>query len=80
MANQIQENPQDREKAKTIGPIRGLLPFLKPYRHLVVLAFAALVLTAGLSLALPLAVRRVVDNFSIGTGYGAAVLSGDPPW
>jgi ATP-binding cassette, subfamily B, bacterial len=64
MANQIQENPQDREKAKTIGPIRGLLPFLKPYRHLVVLAFAALVLTAGLSLALPLAVRRVVDNFS----------------
>ena len=64
MANQIQENPQDREKAKTIGPIRGLLPFLKPYLHLVVLAFTALVLTAGLSLALPLAVRRVVDNFS----------------
>jgi len=64
MANQIQENPQDREKAKTIGPIRGLLPFLKPYQNLVLLALAALVLTAGLSLALPLAVRRVVDNFS----------------
>lgn len=64
MANQIQENPQDREKAKTIGPIRGLMPFLKPYQNLVLLALAALVLTAGLSLALPLAVRRVVDNFS----------------
>jgi len=64
MANEIEANPQDRKKAKTIGPMRGLFPFLAPYRALVVLAGCALVLTAGLSLALPLAVRRVIDGFS----------------
>ena len=64
MANQIEENPQDRPKAKSIGPIRGLLPFVRPYRAMVVLAGIALTLTAALSLALPIAVRRVVDGFS----------------
>jgi len=79
MANQIEENPQDREKSATIGPIRGLFPYILPYRFLVVMAGFALVLTAGLSLALPLAVRRVVDSFSSGSTelldkyFGAAV-------
>lgn len=67
MANQIEENPQDRSKSATVGPIRGLLPFMAPYRLMVVLAGIALVLTAGLSLALPLAVRRVIDSFSSGS-------------
>ena len=66
MAEFIEENPRDREKSKTVGPIRGLFPFLKPYRLLVVLAGIALTLTAGLSLVLPLAVRRVIDSFSSG--------------
>lgn len=79
MANQIEANPEDREKSKTIGPMRGLLPFVRPYRVMVALAGIALVLTAGLSLALPLAVRRVVDGFSSGSselldGYFAAAL------
>jgi len=38
---------------------------MKPYRLLMLLAFGALVLTASLSLTLPLAVRRVVDNFRV---------------
>jgi len=67
MANQIEENPRDREKSKTVGPIRGLFPFLRPYRTMVIMAGFALVLTAGLSLALPLAVRRVIDSFSNGS-------------
>jgi ATP-binding cassette subfamily B protein len=54
---------QEREKSKHVGALRGLGPFLMPYRVLVVLAGLALMLTAGLSLALPMAVRRVVDNF-----------------
>lgn len=79
MANQIEANPEDREKSKTIGPMRGLLPFVRPYRLMVALAGIALVLTAGLSLVLPLAVRRVVDGFSSGSselldGYFAAAL------
>ncbi|MGB7241559.1 MAG: ABC transporter transmembrane domain-containing protein [Sulfitobacter sp.] len=52
-----------REKSKQIGALRALLPFVKPYRGLAVLAAFALVLTAVISLTLPLAVRRVVDNF-----------------
>ncbi len=57
------EKAAEREKARTIGPLRGLFPFLRPYRALLVGAIAALVVTALLSLALPLAVRRVVDGF-----------------
>ncbi|MCA8869706.1 MAG: ATP-binding cassette domain-containing protein [Rhodobacteraceae bacterium] len=67
MANQIEENPQDRPKAATIGPMRGLFPYIRPYRGLVILAGVALILTAALSLALPLAVRRVIDGFSSGS-------------
>jgi len=55
MAGQIEENPQDRPKAKSIGPMRGLAPFVAPYRVTVVFALTALVVTAALSLALPLA-------------------------
>lgn len=53
-----------RGKSKTIGPLKALGPFLAPYRLNVVLAVFALISTAGLSLILPLAVRRVVDGFA----------------
>ncbi|MGR3484811.1 MAG: ABC transporter transmembrane domain-containing protein [Paracoccaceae bacterium] len=56
----------EREKADTIGPLRGLLPFLTPYRALIAAALSALVLTAAVSLILPLAARRVVDAFEDG--------------
>jgi ATP-binding cassette subfamily B protein len=59
-----QNTLEEREKSKTVGPLRGLAPFLRPYRLLMVLAGLALVTTASLSLILPLAVRRVVDGFS----------------
>ena len=48
----------ERAKAKRVGALRGLGPFLNPYRGLVALAGLALILTASLSLALPMAVRR----------------------
>lgn len=60
---QVTTNEEDREKSKNMGALRGLRPFLRPYRVNVVLALCALSLTASVSLALPLAVRRVVDNF-----------------
>ena len=59
------EITEDREKSKTVGPLRGLLPFLQPYKLSILAALGALVATAGLSLALPLALRRVVDGFSV---------------
>ncbi len=55
---------EERKKSKKVGSLRGLIPFLKPYRMLIVLAILALTTTASLSLILPLAVRRVVDGFS----------------
>lgn len=63
MARRPNTTLEEREKSKRIGALRGLAPFLAPYRGMVFLAFCALVLTAGVSLMLPLAVRRVVDGF-----------------
>lgn len=54
---------QDRPKSKRVGALRGLAPFLKPYRGMLAVAGIALVLTSTVSLVLPLAVRRVVDGF-----------------
>jgi ATP-binding cassette subfamily B protein len=54
---------EDRPAARKVGALGGLLPFLRPYRAMVVGAVAALSLTATVSLVLPLAVRRVVDGF-----------------
>ncbi len=59
----------EREKSKQIGALRALVPFMWPYRKLAFLAVAALVLTAMVSLTLPLAVRRVVDNFGAENAY-----------
>ena len=53
-----------RGKSKAIGPLKALGPFLALYRLNVVLAVFALISTAGLSLILPLAVRRVLDGFA----------------
>ena len=55
---------EEREKSKKVGALQGLVPYLAPYRTLVIGAVLALIVTACVSLALPLAVRRVVDGFA----------------
>ncbi|MBZ8118801.1 ATP-binding cassette domain-containing protein [Roseovarius sp. LXJ103] len=55
----------EREKSKKLSALAALGPFLAPYKLLIACAITALVLTAAMSLTLPLAVRQVVDNFSI---------------
>ena len=70
MARQPKPAGEDRAGSRRIGALGALLPFLRPYRALVAGALAALVLTATISLILPLAVRRVVDGF----GEGAELL------
>jgi ATP-binding cassette subfamily B protein len=57
------QHSEERAKAKSLGPIRGLMPFLKPYRLWIIAALLALTTTAALTLLLPVAVRRVVDGF-----------------
>ena len=57
---------KERKPSKELGALSGLLPFLIPYKGLIAAACLALVITAGLSLVLPLAVRRVIDTFNDG--------------
>ncbi len=59
---------EERATSRQVGVLAALWPFMRPYRILMFAATCALVLTAALSLTLPLAVRRVVDNFRIAEG------------
>ena len=54
---------EERARSKKIGALASLWPFVLPYWRLMLAAIAALVGTAIISLVLPMAVRRVVDNF-----------------
>ena len=58
----------DREKSKRLRALAELWPFMRPYRALLGAAISALVLTAAVALILPMAVRRVVDNFGAEDG------------
>ncbi|ANB33026.1 ATP-binding cassette subfamily B protein [Rhodovulum sulfidophilum] len=60
--------PQDdRARSKRIGALSALWPFLAPYRRMLAAALAALVLTSIVYLAMPVAVRHVVDAFDTET-------------
>ena len=63
MARNSTPEMEDREKSKKVSALSGLVPFLRPYKVMVVLSGFALIFTAAISLILPLAVRRVVDGF-----------------
>ncbi|SMX25252.1 ABC transporter transmembrane domain-containing protein [Boseongicola aestuarii] len=63
MTDAADVNPEDRAKSRNVRALSALWPFVHPYKWLLVAAGAALVLTAMISLVLPLAVRRVVDGF-----------------
>ncbi len=59
----------EREKSKKIGALGGLWPFMRPHQLWIFAAFVALTFTAGISLILPLAVRRVIDGFGAATPH-----------
>lgn len=66
MARRPQAPVEDRPTTRRIGALKGLAPFVSPYRYYALAALLALMLTASISLILPLAVRRVVDGFNQG--------------
>lgn len=79
MADAPKHAKEERARSKEIGALAALWPFMRPYGWMIALAGSALVVTAMMSLILPLAVRRVIDNFDIGEpglldGYFAAAL------
>jgi ATP-binding cassette subfamily B protein len=52
----------DRPKAKTLKPLRALLPFLRPHWRVLALAMGALLVAAAAQLALPVALRFLIDE------------------
>ena len=68
MAESPQAAEKEREGSKRVGALRELWPFVRPYRLMMVAALLALTLTAVVSLVLPIAVRRVIDNFDVENG------------
>jgi ATP-binding cassette, subfamily B, bacterial len=52
----------DRARSRNLRPLRDLLPFLKPYRGMLLAALAALLLAASATLSLPVAVRFMIDE------------------
>jgi ATP-binding cassette subfamily B protein len=52
----------ERPRAKSLEPLRALIPFLKPYRATLAAAMGALLVASAALLALPVALRLVVDH------------------
>jgi ATP-binding cassette subfamily B protein len=52
----------ERPRAKSLHPLRALWPFLRPYRAMMVAALAALLVASAAMLALPVAVRQLIDH------------------
>jgi ATP-binding cassette subfamily B protein len=52
----------DRPRAKTLNPLRALLPFLRPYRAMMLAALCALLVATAAMLALPVALRELIDH------------------
>ena len=59
---QIEETAKRRPSAKTVRPLRALLPFIMRYPGRVLAAFLALLTATAATLAMPVAVRFMIDN------------------
>jgi len=64
---QIQYAAAGRAKSRSLAPLRGLLPFLRPYRWTILAAVVAMLVAATATLVLPLAGRGLIDH-----GFNAA--------
>ncbi|MGI4719522.1 MAG: ABC transporter transmembrane domain-containing protein [Janthinobacterium lividum] len=61
----------DTSRKGSLAALKGLLPFLRPYRRQFVLAGIALLFAAGATLAIPAAFKQMIDH-----GFGAAGAAG----
>ncbi len=52
----------DRPKARSLKPLRALWPYLRPYRVTICLALLALLTASAAMLALPVALRYLIDE------------------
>ena len=52
----------ERPKGKSLQPLKALVPYLMPYRWIMVAAGVALLLASGAMLALPIALKGLIDT------------------
>ncbi len=62
MSNTYEDEARRRPKSRNLRPLLRLTPFLTRYQGRMVLALLALLVAAGATLVVPIAVRRVIDN------------------
>lgn len=51
----------NRPKSRNLGPLRALVPFIRPYAGTLIIAMVALLVSSGAVLLVPIAVRNVID-------------------
>ncbi|HTT85572.1 MAG TPA: ABC transporter transmembrane domain-containing protein, partial [Rhizomicrobium sp.] len=69
-AKEVQRVAAGREKSRSLAPLRGLVPYLSPYRWRIAVAFVALLCSATISLLVPQALRIMIDR-----GFHEAVIA-----
>ncbi|HWN47248.1 MAG TPA: ABC transporter transmembrane domain-containing protein, partial [Steroidobacteraceae bacterium] len=62
----------ERPKGTSLEPLRALLPYLAPYSGRMILALVALLIAAAAMLALPQALKNVIDK-GFSTANAAAI-------
>jgi ATP-binding cassette subfamily B protein len=62
MSKSYEDEARRRPKSRNLRPLLRLTPFLRPYRRQMLFALVALLAAAGATLAVPVAVRRIIDN------------------
>ena len=67
MSNQ---SSSDRPAAKTLKPLRTLWPFITPYYRTLIAALSALLIASAAMLAMPVALRYLIDNGFIAQDLG----------
>ena len=60
----------DRPRAKSLHPLRALIPFVMPYRGMMAAALGALLVASVAMLALPLALRQIIDHGLVASNAG----------
>jgi ATP-binding cassette, subfamily B, bacterial len=68
-------NTSDRPKAESPRSLSGLVPFLKPYRGRIGLAFLFLVMAAASTLVMPLALKSLIDAGLVAADPGQRVMA-----
>jgi ATP-binding cassette subfamily B protein len=61
MPPNLSSNATNRPRGRNLRPLRALVPFIRPYLGTLILAAAALLISSGILLLVPLAVRNVID-------------------